>query len=426
MGTKLERNWMMYDWANSAFATTMMAAVLPIFYQSVAASTLEDHVASSYWAYSQTIAMILVAIASPILGAIADMSNRAMAFLRVFTWAGALSCLLMAFAGEGDWLFVSILFIIGQIGFSSGNTFYDALLPKIAVPERRDEISAKGYMFGYIGGGILLAINMVMLQKYGWFGLSDMVSATQAVFITVGIWWILFSFPLFRSFKDPVQSSRLGVAVYTKQGFGRVFKTLRQLPKYPELLKYVLSFWFFNDGITTIISMSAIYGAQLGIGSSHLLAALLITQFVGIPFTYLFARFARKLGTKRSLYISLSMYVIIVFLGYFMENALHFYILAFLVGMVQGGSQAVARSLYSQLIPKARASEFFGFLSLSSKVSSSIGPFVFGTVSIWTGSTRLAILSILLFFIVGIGLLVTVNIEKGQREAEAYEDPIIQ
>lgn len=190
---------------------------------------------------------------------------------------------------------------------------------------------------------------------------------------------------------------------------------------YPELLKYILSFWFFNDGISTIIAMSAIYGAEIGIETSHLIIALLITQFVGIPFTFLFAKFARQLGSKRSLYISLSTYIVIVFLGYFMTSALHFYILAFLVGMVQGGSQAVARSVFSQMVPRSRASEFFGFLSLSSKVSASIGPAVFGMVGLLTGSTRLAILSILAFFIIGILLLVFVDIEKGRREAEQEE-----
>ncbi|MGZ9585308.1 MFS transporter [Paenibacillus marinisediminis] len=421
MLTKQVHHWLMYDWANSAFATTMMAAVLPIYYATVAASTVEEHVAASYWSFTQTIGMILVAIFSPFLGAVADMSNRRMAFLRVFTFAGAISCLLMAFTGTGDWLLLSLLFIIGTIGFSAGNTFYDALLPLIAPEDRRDEISAKGYMFGYIGGGILLAVNIVMLEKYTWFGFPNKIAATQAVFVTVGIWWILFSLPMFRTIKDPARTTTYSASTYAKNGFGRVFRTLRQLPKYPELLKYIISFWFFNDGITTIISMSALYGAQLGIGSTDLIAALLITQFVGIPFTYLFARFANKLGTKRSLYISLSTYVVIVMLGYYMQTALHFYILAFMVGMVQGGSQAVARSLYSQLVPIERAAEFFGFLSLSSKVSSSIGPAVFGMVSLLTGSTRLAILSILIFFVVGVVMLRIVDIEKGRREAIANE-----
>ncbi|MBR2567816.1 MAG: MFS transporter [Paenibacillus sp.] len=420
MQTKQLRYWMLYDWANSAFATTMLAAVLPIYYQSVAGKGLEQ--AASYWGFTQTVAMLLVALSAPVLGAMADLSQRRMAFLRVFAWIGSLSCILMSLAGEGDWMLVSILFVLGTLGFSGGNTFYDSLLPQLALPEERDEVSAKGYMYGYIGGGVLLAINVVMLEKFSWFGLPDKISATQAVFITVGVWWFLFSLPLFRTVKDPARTAARPIGLYIKEGFGRVGVTIKRLPKYPELLKYLLSFWFFNDGITTIISMSAIYGAELGIGTTHLIVALLITQFVGIPFTFLFAKYARAIGSKRALYISLLAYMGIVGMGYFMQNALHFYLLAFMVGMVQGGSQAVARSIYSQMVPKAYAAQFFGFFSLSGKVSASIGPAVFGTVGLLTGSTRTAILSILFFFIVGLIMLRFVDIDKGKREAEAADE----
>ena len=422
MRSKQVRSWMMYDWANSAFATTMLAAVLPIFYQSVAASGLPNHEATSYWAFTQTIGMILVALLSPILGAMADLSRRKMAFLRVFAICGSVACMLMFFAGSGDWLYVSVLFILATIGFSGGNTFYDSLLPEIAAPDERDEISAKGYMYGYIGGGVLLAVNIVMLEKWEMLGFPNKLVATQTVFLSVGIWWLLFSLPIFRHLQDPVRTDRQSVSYYTKQGFGRLAQTIKRVKHYPELLKYMVSFWFFNDGISTIIGMAAIYGAGMGIQTSHLIIALLITQFVGIPFTYLFAKFARRLGSKRSLYVSLSTYIVIVFFGYFMTTALHFYILAFLVGMVQGGSQAVARSVYSQMVPISRASEFFGFLSLSSKVSASIGPAVFGMVGLMTGSTRLAILSILFFFIIGIILLAFVDIEKGRKEAAIEEE----
>ncbi|SYX82116.1 MFS transporter [Paenibacillus alvei] len=422
MRSKQVRSWMMYDWANSAFATTMLAAVLPIFYQSVAASGLPNHEATSYWAFTQTIGMILVALLSPILGAMADLSRRKMAFLRVFAICGSVACMLLFFAGNGDWLYVSVLFILATIGFSGGNTFYDSLLPEIAAPDERDEISAKGYMYGYIGGGVLLAVNIVMLEKWEMLGFPNKLVATQTVFLSVGIWWLLFSLPIFRHLQDPARTDRQSVSYYTKQGFGRLAQTIKRVKHYPELLKYMVSFWFFNDGISTIIGMAAIYGAGMGIQTSHLIIALLITQFVGIPFTYLFAKFARRLGSKRSLYVSLSTYIVIVFFGYFMTTALHFYILAFLVGMVQGGSQAVARSVYSQMVPISRASEFFGFLSLSSKVSASIGPAVFGMVGLMTGSTRLAILSILGFFIIGIILLAFVDIEKGRKEAAMEED----
>ncbi|UHA75863.1 MFS transporter [Paenibacillus sp. 481] len=414
----LSRKWMMYDWANSGFSTTMMAAVLPIFYLSVAGAHLEGAQASGYWAYTQTIAMLIVAICAPVSGAIADLSQRKMTFLRTFAWAGATASALMMFAGEGDWLYVSALYVIAILGFSGGNTFYDSLLPDIASPEQRDDVSAKGYMFGYIGGGILLAINIVMMEMWEPLGFANKLVATQFVFLSVGIWWFVFSLPLFRAMRDPKQVVKRPLPYYAKYGFTRVFQTVRKVKQYPELLKYMVAFWFFNDGISTIIGMSAIYGAEIGIQTTHLIVALLITQFVGIPFTFLFGKFAHRIGSKRSLYVSLSIYAVIVCVGYFMETALHFYILAFMVGIVQGGSQAVARSIYSQMVPRSRAAEFFGFLSLSSKMSAAVGPAVFGTVSLLTGSTRVAILSILAFFIIGIVLLTFVNIEKGKREAE--------
>lgn len=418
MNRKLVRSWKMYDWANSAFATTMLAAVLPIFYADVAAGHLPDYQASSYWGFTQTIAMIAVAVMAPILGAVADLSSSKMRFLRVFAYLGILSCALLFFAGEGDYIYASALFILGTIGFSGGNTFYDSLLPDIAPVEIRDDVSAQGYMFGYIGGGVLLALNIVMLEKWDLFGFPDKVAATQAVFVSVAIWWFVFSIPIFRNMKDPKRETKQSVGFYAKHGFGRVFGTLRKIGKYPELLKYLVAFWFFNDGISTIISMAAIYGKTIGIETTHLIVALLITQFVGIPFTFAFGKLAVRIGSKRSLYISLSIYVIVVLLGYFMTSALHFYLLAFIVGMVQGGSQAVARSIYSRLIPKERASEFFGFLSLSDKVTASLGPALFGVVGLLTGSTRTAILSILAFFIIGILLLTRVNLEKGRRDAQ--------
>lgn len=422
MDRKIARAWMMYDWANSSFATTMIAAVLPVFYMSVAAANVPEHQAASYWSFTQTTAMILIAIMSPILGAVADYSRSKARFLRVFAYIGITASGLMFLAGEGDYLLVSILFVFGMIGFSGGNSFYDSLLPDVAPAEIRDDISAKGYMYGYIGGGILLAVNVVMLLMWEPLGFPSKVAATQAVFLTVAVWWFAFSVPTFRRVKDPVSETKQSVRFYAKEGFRRVFSTVRKIKHYPELLKYLVAFLFFNDGISTIISSAAIYGQTIGIATNDLIIALLITQFVGIPFTFIFGKIALRLGSKKSLYISLSVYVLVVFFGYFMTSALHFYILAFIVGMVQGGSQAIARSIYSKLIPAGRTSEFFGFLSLSDKVSASLGPALFGIVSLITHSTRLAILSILVFFVVGVILLTTVNLDKGYREAEQPRD----
>lgn len=422
MNQRQVRAWVTYDWANSAFATTMMAAVMPVFYESVAGAGLADGKAAYYWGYTQTIAMLCVAALSPVLGAIADFRGSKVRFLSVFAHLGALSCLASFFIGEGDWLLASLLVILGTIGFSGGNTFYDALLPDL-VPERdRDVVSARGFAAGYLGGGLLLALNIAMIEGWSAFGFPDKTTATRTVFVTVGVWWIVFSIPLLRAVKDRPANRSVPLTAVIRAGFRRNLETLRRIRQYPELAKYMLAYWFFNDGINTIIIMATIYGATIGIGTTHLIIALLITQFVGYPATILFGRLAVRLGSKRALYLSLFIYVLIVMLGYFMTQAFHFYALAIMVGLVQGGSQAIARSIYANLTPPSRRAEFFGFLSLSSKFSASAGPFLFGLVGTLTGSVRLGVLAVLAFFVIGILLLTLVNLAKGREEALAGEN----
>jgi UMF1 family MFS transporter len=411
----------MYDWANSAFATTMMAAVMPIFYLQVAGIGLPGNAAQVNWGYTQTIAMLCVAIISPFLGAVADHSGAKVRFLAGFSVLGALASAFTALVGEGDWILASVLVILGTIGFSAGNTFYDAMLTDLVPKESRASVSSRGYAMGYIGGGLLLAINLVMIEGWEKVGFASKTAATQTVFVTVGVWWLLFSIPLFLRVKDRRRNRADSYGTVAKAGFVRIGRTFRGISHYPELLKYMLSFWFFNDGINTVILMATIYGSGIGIESKDLILALLITQFVGFPSTLLFGKFAVRAGAKRALYTSLAVYTLIVLLGFFMTNAVHFYVLAIMVGLVQGGSQALARSLYADLVPPSKSAEFFGFLSLSSKFSSVAGPFLFSLVGMITGSSRLGILALLLFFIAGMLLLTRVDLAKGHREAMADE-----
>jgi UMF1 family MFS transporter len=422
------RAWMMYDWANSAFATTMLAAVLPIFYFDVAGYGLEGDLAASYWGYTQSIALILVAIIAPLLGAIADLAGSKLRFLRIFAYLGIVASALFVFVGEGDYLLASFLMILGMIGFSGGNTFYDSMLTDLVPSDQRDMVSAKGYTLGYVGGGILLAINLLMIKMPELFGLKDGLQGTYAAFLSVAIWWYVFSRPIFRRIGSflPKPDAQYRFVEYIAAGGKRIIRTFRTIKHYPELLKYLIAFWLFSDGINTVIAMATIYGKTIGIQTSDLIIALLITQFVGIPFTILFGRIAVKLGSKKALYISLSAYVVIVLLGYFMQNSTHFYILAIMVGMVQGGSQAVARSIFSRLVPRTQSAEFFGFLSVSSKFSSSFGPFVFAVVGQIFGSARYGILALLMFFIGGILMLATVSLAKGEQQAEGLEEPLME
>jgi len=401
----------MYDWANSAFATTIMAAVMPIYFISVAGGT------DGSWSFTQTAAAIVVALLSPLLGAIADHAGRKKTFLRVFTVIGASASVAMALIGPGDMWLAVVLVVIGMVGFGAGNTFYDALLSDVTSPAQRERVSARGYAMGYLGGGVLLAVNLGLILGWETIGLPDSTAASQISFVTVGVWWFVFSLPLFRR----VQETRLateGTAVaHIKTGARRLKETFRRIKRYPELMKFMLAYWFFFDGINTIIVMAASYGTTIGIESTHLIAALLITQFVGFPASLLFGKLADKLGSKKMLYSSLVIYLIIVLLGYFMTSALHFYLLACMVGLVQGGSQATSRSIFSKMIPPGRNAEFFGFLSFTSRFFSFGGPLVFGIVKLLSDSSRSALLAVAFFFVAGLILLTFVDLAKGEKEA---------
>lgn len=417
---KAIRGWTMYDWANSAFATTIMAAVLPIYYTDVAASNLSDQTATSYWAFTQSIAMLIVVLLAPILGATADYSRSKKKFLTFFIFLGAISTSLLYFTADGDYILVSILFIIGMIGFSGGNVFYDAFLPELVPAKDMDYISSKGYAFGYIGGGILLAINLAMIMYPELFGIKDGTTATQLSFVTVGFWWVIFSIPFFKYVQEDQTGAQKESSKrsYATIGMRRVASTFKEIRQYKELLKFLLAFWLYNDGISSIIKMATIYGREIGISTNDLIAALLVTQFVGIPFSLLFGKFAGKIGSKKALMIGLWFYVVIVILGYFMQTTLHFYILAIFVGFVQGGTQAISRSIFGSMVPIKKTAEFFGFYSISSKFAGIFGPLLFGIVGTLTGSSRNGIISLMVFFLVGIWLLAKVDVEKGQLEAK--------
>ncbi|MFC4596990.1 MFS transporter [Cohnella hongkongensis] len=404
--------WVMYDWANSAFATTIMAAVMPIYFISVAGGT------DGSWSFTQTAAAIVVALLSPLLGAIADHTGRKKAFLRVFSLIGAAASIAMAFIGPGDMWLASVLVVIGMVGFGAGNTFYDALLGDVASPSERERVSARGYAMGYLGGGLLLAVNLGLILGWEAIGLPDKTAASQISFATVGVWWFVFSLPLFRR----VQETRLvregSIGTHLRSGARRLKETFLRIRRYPELMKFMLAYWFYFDGINTVIVMAASYGTTIGIQDTDLIAALLITQFVGFPASLLFGKLADKLGSKKMLYGSLVAYLVIVILGYFMTSALHFYLLACMVGLVQGGSQATSRSIFSKMIPPGRNAEFFGFLSFTSRFFSFGGPLVFGLVKLISDSSRSALLAVAFFFVAGILLLTMVNLAKGEREAQ--------
>jgi len=626
----------MYDWANSAFATTVLAAVLPVYYSQVAGATLpSETTATAYWSLGLSISMFVVALLSPILGTLSDISRSKKRFLAIFTVLGALSTSLLVLVSTGDWLLASILAILGRIGFNGALTFYDALLPHVAAEEDQDRVSAKGYAMGYLGGGLLLAINILMIQFLpGTWG-------ARLSFVSVGVWWLLFSLPLFRHVPEPhtLGSQQIAFGEAVRLSFRRLWDTLRDIQRYKELFKYLIAFLIYNDGIGTIIGVSVIYGSELGFGSVELILALLLVQFAGIPFslifgrlpspkerlrpyflaflaysavvlplfglvgarllpaeltgaapapyastatavgqgtyapgdpaisyagtwqraenriarvfgaelvpvmvsedpqatvtfryngqkvefyydagpthgvlvieldgqpyldpdsgkpleldTYsptprygirqiltadapgehtlrlsvrpgkgtrvalgsftvlppirqnnllailgillglqligvvwalltgkvLFGRLAEKIDTKRGVILALTIYAIIALWGFFINSTLEFWLLAWMVSIVQGGSQALSRSLYAALTPPSKSGEFFGLFSIMEKFASLLGPLVFAGAGLIFGSSRPAVTSLVVFFLVGIYILTRVDVEAGHRVA---------
>ncbi|MBN2678081.1 MAG: MFS transporter [Anaerolineaceae bacterium] len=412
--------WAMYDWANSGFATTIMAAVLPVYYSTVAASSLEPYQATSAWGYTTTIALLFAALLTPILGTYADVRGSKKKLLSIFVMIGVLGTALLFFVQTGDWLKASIFYIIGNIGFSGSLVFYDSLLPHIASPEEIDKVSSKGYALGYLGGGILLAVNVAMIMLT-----PDNVTAlmTRLSFVTVAVWWLVFSIPVLRVVTEPPHKIIPGEekANPLSASFARLGETFRKLKSYRQLFKFIVAFWLYNNGIGTIITMAVIYGTELGFDSSVTIGTLLMVQFVAVPFAFLFGWLAKKIGAKHSIYVSLVIYTLIAIAGYFMQEAWHFYVLGFAVGTVQGGSQALSRSLFGRMLPKSQSAEFFSFFAVSEKIAGVAGPFVFATVSAIMKASRLSIVSLIIFFALGGFLLSKVDVEEGIRVAQEEE-----
>jgi UMF1 family MFS transporter len=637
--------WTMYDWANSAFATTILAAVLPIYFSQVAGATLPSAtVATAYWSTGLSISLLMIAVISPVLGTISDLMRGKKRFLSLFAGIGILSTALLVLVGTGDWVLASIFGIIGRIGFSGANTFYDALLPHVAKAQDQDAVSARGYAMGYLGGGILLAINVVMIQLLpGTWG-------ARLSFLSVAVWWAVFTIPLRRRVPEPPAATavlKTGENVVSLS-FKRIGETLSHIRRYSELFKYLIAFLIYNDGIGTIIGVAAIYGAELGFGSTELILALLLVQFVGIPYSLVFGRLPSKtekrrpfflafivfnvialpitgiagsrllppevsgarpapyastaqsvgeglyavtnealrysgawqpvqipaadlgadqdltmqtsqdpsaayelpfngqsvrltyslgpdygqwavlidgqpaidpdtqgpliidaynrtarydvsttvragapgehllrvantnernpqsqgvqmtlatvevlsperqsslglviglilaveliclalafllgkplfsglvdkLDTKRSILLALAIYAVIAVWGYFLDSVVEFWFLAWMVAIVQGGSQALSRSLYAAMSPAAKSGEFFGLFGVMEKFSAIIGPIMFATAGILFGSSRPAVLSLVLLFILGGWLLTRVNVDEGKRVAQAED-----
>ena len=425
LGSPELRAWAMYDWANSAYQTTVIAAVFPIYYRRVAAAGLEEAVAMSRFAWATAIAICIVAIIAPLLGVIADHTAIKKRLLGIFMGIGVASCFAMFWITQGDWLFALAVFIVGNIGVAGSIVFYEALLPHLVRPNDLDRVSSAGYAIGYLGGGVLLAVNLLMIQKPEMLGVADAGVATRLAFVSVGVWWCAFSVPLFLRVPEPAALvTAKSEPVSLRLAFVRLGGTFRELRKYRQAVLFLAAFLIYNDGIQTMIRVAAMYGDSLGLDSGAMIAALLITQFIGVPAAFAFGALGSRLGAKPMVFFGLGVYILITILGYFMKTSAHFYMLAIMVGLVQGGTQALSRSLFASMIPRQKSSEFFAFFSVFERYAGVLGPLVFGAVVAYSGSGQNAIIAVLAFFIIGAALLLPVDIEAGRRQARADEEAI--
>lgn len=407
------RAWAAYDWANSAFITVVVSAVFPIFYVKVAGQPMLETEASRRFTIATTIALAIAAVLAPILGAIADRAPVKKRFLLGFSLLGVVATAMMATIEQGDWLWALVLFGVANIAANGAFVFYDSLLPHVARPHEVDRVSTAGYALGYFGGGLLLA-------TLGAFGLKT-TGAVHVAFLVTAAWWAVFAIPLFRVVAEPAlppERRASGVAAI-RAAFGDLRATYKELRRFPQAALMLLAFLIYNDGIGTIYRTATLYGAELGLEAKSLITALVIVQFVGIPATFLFGAIAGAIGTRRAILAGLAVYVVVSVYGYFLDSTTDFFILAVLVGLVQGGTQALSRSLFASMIPRHRSSEFFGLFAVFEKFAGIVGPAIFATAQTAFGSSRPAILSIIAFFVLGGFLLTRVDVEAGRAAAAA-------
>ena len=407
-------SWALYDWANSVFATTIIAGFFPVFFKQYWSAGADAVTSTAQLGFANSIGSAVILIAAPILGAVADGGASRKKFLGAFTALGIAASAGLWFVGQGDWSTAAIVYVLASIGFSGALVFYDALLVSVSPAARYDEVSAFGYSLGYIGGGLLFAINVAMTLFPDTFGLAGAAEAVRLSFVMVAVWWLVFSIPLFRHVPEPPRIDDGASAAAT--GLRSLVKTLREYRAHRMAGLFLLAYFFYIDGVHTIIRMAVDYGLSLGFPSDSLIVALLIVQFVGFPAALVFGLVAARVGPKPALYFGVVVYVAVTVWAYFMTTVAEFYILAVVIGLVQGGVQAISRSLYARFVPAAQSGEFFGFFNMIGRFAAIIGPSLVAVTGLLTGSSRLGILSVVVLLVIGMVLL---SFVREQEQASA-------
>jgi len=400
---RTQLSWAFYDWANSAFATTVMAGFFPLFFKQYWSADTPVTTSTFWLGLGNSGASFLILLMAPVLGAIADSGGIHKRMLAGFALLGIVSTAGFFLVGEGNWHYAILLYVIAFIGFSGANVFYDAMLPSLVNREDYHKLSALGYALGYLGGGLLFLVNVGMTLKPAAFGLGDAAEAVRYSFLSVAVWWFVFTLPLLLGIKEQPATStgRISIPSETR----KIWNTLKQIRGQRNLWMFLIAYWLYIDGVATIIRMAVDYGIAIGLPANSLIVALLLVQFIGFPATLVFGRLGNRFGAKTGLWIGLWSYVIATVCASFMSSTTEFYVLAVALGLVQGGVQSLSRSLFSQLIPPDKSGEYFGFLNMIGKAAAVIGPLMVGIVAATTGSSRVGLLSIVLLFISGMWFL---------------------
>ncbi|HZR33764.1 MAG TPA: MFS transporter [Nevskia sp.] len=390
--------WALNAWGNHAFSTTILVGFFPIFFDRYWAKELPGTTSTFWLGITNSAAAFVVMLLAPWLGALADLRGRKKAYLGWFTVLGVLSSAALALVGAGQWTLALLLFALGQVGFFASYSFNDALLVQVAEPEESDQVSAFGFAMGYLGGGLLFLVNVAMALRPAWFGLADATAATRAAFLTVAAWWSLFCLPLFRYVPEAEPAAQAS-------GWRELWQTLKSVLRNKPVLRFLIAYWLYIDAIGTLQQMAVDFGAKLGFSTSTLITALLLVQFISFPAAWAFGPLARRIGTRRAIYLGLAVFGGLSIWAYFMQTERQFYQMAAGVALVQGGVQALSRSYFSRLIPPGRSGEYFGFYNMLGKFAAILGPLVVGVVALLTGSPHLSIMVLALFFLVGAVLL---------------------
>jgi UMF1 family MFS transporter len=405
--------WAFYDWANSAFATVVMAGFFPVFFKKFWGADLATTDSTFWLGLINSIASIFIVVSAPLLGAIADQAGAKKRFLLGFTVLGVLSSGALFWIAQGQWGMALCVYLLGILGFSGSNIFYDALLVDVAPRGSYERISALGYGLGYLGGGLLFAFNVTMTIYPAWFGLVDSAHAVRASFLSVALWWALFAIPVVLWVPESPRLGGSGWGAAVRGGVRQLAETLAHIRRLRMTFLFLVAYWFYIDGVDTIVRMAVDFGLAIGFEANSLMVALLITQFVGFPAALVFGRLGERWGAKRSILLAIGIYALVILGASRMDRVEEFYLLAVAIGLVQGGIQALSRALFASLIPAGQTAEFFGFFNMVGKFAAVLGPMLVGLTAALTGDSRLSLIPILLLFLVGAVLLWRVDPDEG-------------